>query len=75
MNIEQDNLMDVIGKHNSIIEAKFDQLLQLIEKGLETDGGHHKQWYLEQILEFVSGVSVDDLRQNGCYYGEKGIAP
>ena len=29
--------------------------LELIVEGLMTDGGHHKQWYLEQILLSLLG--------------------
>ena len=45
--------------------------------GLMTDGGHHKQWYLEQIL-IKSGVNLDNLRKDldkEGYGWEDGIAP
>jgi len=31
--------------------------------GLLTDGGHHKQWYLEEILKAL-GYDLKDLREN-----------
>lgn len=52
----------VVGVHSSVV------LENLIEAALNTDGAHHKQWYLEEIAKhmglFLEGVSH-----------EKGIAP
>lgn len=48
-------------------------------QGLGTDGGAHKQWYLEEILKTV-GISMEELIGVveelciGAYY-EKGVAP
>lgn len=40
---------------------------ELIEQGLTTDGGHHKQWYLEAIAaQLELPITVDY---------EPGIAP
>jgi hypothetical protein len=37
-------------------------LAEFIVEGLRTDGAHHKQWYLEQILEhLIDSRSVRDL--------------
>jgi len=41
----------------------------LIDEGLCTDGGHHKQWYLEQIAEELG------LEVAGPEIREEGIAP
>lgn len=46
--------------------------------GLLTDGAHHKQWCLEEVLTAL-GVDMDDLRQRliheeQCDW-EPGIAP
>jgi hypothetical protein len=42
-------------------------LFELVKSGLWIDGGHHKQWYLEQIaLQFELPISGDH---------EPGIAP
>lgn len=51
-------------------------------EGLMTDGGHHKQWYLEEILK-AFGVDLDVLRKvmleededGDSYDWEEGIAP
>jgi len=49
-------------------------LIDLILEALNTDGGHHKQWYLERILkELVSEESFDIYKQH--YSWEEGIAP
>ncbi len=51
-------------------ESLITQIHNLCLEGLETDGAHHKQWYLEQILKIISpGINIDEL---DC---EKGIAP
>lgn len=47
------------------------QLLKdLIEDGLCTDGGHHKQWYLEKIAKTL-GIKLDGKDTEW----ESGIAP
>lgn len=54
-------------KHVITAEA-FDRLFELLDLGLNTDGGHHKQWALVQIAELFS-IEVDDEIK------EEGIAP
>lgn len=42
----------------SFTEAEyFDNLIKLCLEGLTIDGGHHKQWFLEEILK----MSMTDL--------------
>ena len=42
-------------------------IAELINTALATDGGHHKQWYLEQIAHYLElPITVDY---------ERGIAP
>ena len=36
-----------------------DKLLAFCLSGLTTDGGHHKQWYLEQILKELSPTAKE----------------
>ena len=41
----------------------IERAIELIKEGLCTeDGGHHKQWYLEQIAEAL-GYDLQDLRR------------
>ena len=47
---------------------------ELAISGLLTDGEHHKQWYLEQILTAL-GYNLDDLRKEKGYDWDIGIAP
>ena len=52
-------------------------LKDFILEGLATDGGHHKQWYLEQIL-IKLGFDLEALRkefQGKGYDWEGGIPP
>ena len=39
-----------------------DELLALIETGIHTDGAHHKQWCLMQILKLVNPEHYDYVR-------------
>ena len=32
------------------------KVYMLLLRGLHTDGAHHKQWYLEEILKLIIGV-------------------
>lgn len=53
------------------------KVIGLATKGLLTGEGHHKQWYLEQILE-TCGQNLGQLRnelQKADYDWEDGIAP
>ena len=52
-------------------------LKDFILDGLCTDGGHHKQWYLEQIL-IKLGFDLETLRkefQKEGYDWDESIAP
>lgn len=74
-------LKEIIQKQGHIIEqlklasnqcnmctAKQTGLKELIADALCCDGGHHKQWYLEEIAEYVN-IDLSDI----CY--DQGIAP
>lgn len=48
-------------KPNQIITSPSDKLAairELVENGILTDGGHHKQWYLVKIGEVV-GIDIN----------------
>ncbi len=64
-------MMECIRKFNEEIKV-------LCLDGLGTDGAHHKQWYLEEILKKL-GYSVKILRRLAAekdeYLGEEGIPP
>ena len=48
---------------------------QLALEGLATDEGHHKQWYLEEILKTL-GYSEEEIQSESEDWGfERGIAP
>ena len=50
----------------------MNKIVALALEGLQTDGGHHKQWFLEQILETLH-YDVPAMQEE---FGlEKGIAP
>lgn len=49
-------------------------VINLCLDGLTTDGGHHKQWALEEILKLITSETVFDIYKNQ-YEWEEGIAP
>jgi len=49
------------------------KIIQLCIDGLCTDGGHHKQWYLEQILLLFN--EEDTIRELNMEDIEQGVAP
>lgn len=64
--------VDEAQRMNESLKRLICGLEQLCVDGLTTDGGHHKQWYLEQILLATIGAErVSAL--SGQW--EKGIAP
>jgi len=55
---------------------KIDKIKDLAINGLLTQEKHHKQWYLERMLEEL-GMNIKDLReqlQGEGYDFEEGIA-
>ena len=42
------------------------ELVELLQMGIETDGGHHKQWCLVQVAKILGVPFVTD---------DEGIAP
>ncbi len=48
------------------VESTMNDLADLVIAGLNTDGAHHKQWYLYQIAELL-GLELEEC--------DEGIAP
>lgn len=59
-------------------QSGVEEIRSLIVESLYTDGGHHKQWYLERIAEKL-GIDMPELRRECAdkygYPWESGIAP
>ena len=54
-----------------------DRIKDLCINGLITDGGHHKQWYLEEILKTLD-FNLKDIRKElnkDDYDWDEGIVP
>lgn len=51
-------------------EAHRERLRALLQEGLQTDGEHHKQWFLEEI---AAELGFDPLKLRD--FAPKGIAP
>jgi hypothetical protein len=53
-----------------------DKLRDLVIEGLYTDGGHHKQWYLQEIAKVLGGEGlISDVELVEYGEPEEGIAP
>ena len=61
-----------VEKATAIALGRIEKATAIAVDGLITDGGHHKQWYLEQIL-IALGVNMDELRDTLDW--DEGIAP
>jgi len=60
--------MQILYKH------EIEKIEKLCCDGMCTDGGHHKQWYLEQIFKLVAKPeTLNSLRESGFEW--EGIAP
>lgn len=56
---------------------KAERIKELAIKGLLTDDGHHKQWYIEKILEEI-GYDIKEIWEelkNEDYDWDEGIPP
>jgi hypothetical protein len=49
------------------------RIIELLKDGLQTDGGHHKQWYLNEVLKLVDLEIAQDVEGHWTHDG--GIAP
>lgn len=47
---------------------------ELALHGLTTEGQHHKQWYLEQIVRTL-GINPEHFAETTGYRWEPGVAP
>ena len=55
------------------LNSKIRRILILASKALATDGAHHKQWYLEEILG-ICGIPRESLEEIIVEW-ERGIPP
>ena len=53
---------------------EYEPLVTFIRSGLNTDGGAHKQWYLEKLLLLLVGADVFKTFAAGDGW-EEGTAP
>jgi hypothetical protein len=49
------------------------KVIELLKDGLQTDGPHHKQWYLNEVLKLIDPDIAKDVEGHWTHDG--GIAP
>ena len=50
-----------------------ERIIELLKDGLQTDGAHHKQWYLNEVLKLINADIARDVEEHWTHDG--GIAP
>lgn len=48
------------------------KIIELLTDGLQIDGAHHKQWYLNEVLTLIDEVQASQVEM---WTGDTGIAP
>lgn len=58
-----------------LTEKEIGKIIDLCIEGLYTDGSHHKQYYIERILQVVLAKKSELKKVRNFPDYEKGIAP
>jgi hypothetical protein len=61
-----------------LTQQEISHIRDMACEGMLTDGDHHKQWYLEQILDTVTKGGIQKALDSASAQGyniERGIAP
>ena len=48
-----------------------EEIIELLKDGLQTDGGHHKQWYLNEVLKLIDPQIAKEVEE---WTGDAGMA-
>ena len=59
-----DEIIELLRNRLNRVEGSRDQAIQAALDGLYTDGSHHKQYYLEQVILFLTGQTVEDYLES-----------
>jgi len=49
------------------------RIIEVLKDGLQTDGAHHKQWYLNEVMKLINADIAKDVETHWTHDG--GIAP
>lgn len=75
--IRDEFIEKVLSRISSLLTEREAQVRELCIGGLLTDGAHHKDWYLEEIIKSM-GFDIEKIREEEKkkgYEWESGIAP
>jgi len=83
------SLIDVMQRHSRYLQASQyigelteqrdrlvennNRVIELLKDGLQTDGSHHKQWYLNEVLKLINPDIAKDVEMHWTH--DAGIAP
>lgn len=56
-----------------MLAANNKRVIELLIDGLQTDGSHHKQWYLNEVLKLINADIAKDVKEHWTH--DRGIAP
>lgn len=63
-----------IGCSENIYKSDLNKIVNYLFEALSTDGSHHKQWYLEEILKMLINNKIFETSKKNWEW-EEGVAP
>jgi hypothetical protein len=67
------DLLASVTEQRDRLAANNNRVIELLKDGLQTDGSHHKQWYLNEVLKLINADIAKDVEMHWTH--DKGIAP
>ena len=69
----QTKQLDDVREQRDRLAENNNRIIELLKDGLQTDGSHHKQWYLNEVLKLINTDIAKDVEMHWTH--DKGIAP
>jgi hypothetical protein len=71
--VELNNQLTAVTEQRDRLAENNNRIIELLKDGLQTDGSHHKQWYLNEVLKLINADIAKDVEMHWTH--DKGIAP
>lgn len=65
--------LDEVTEQRDMLAVNNNRVIELLKDGLQTDGSHQKQWYLNEVLKLINADIAKDVEMHWTHDG--GIAP